>query len=63
MIPLYIVKKIITDLEKHFSRFIWHKKKSRIKLSKLLLPVDKGSLALPDLRFYNWACHIKIILR
>lgn len=63
MIPLYTAKEIIADLEKHFSRSIWHKKKPRINLSKIQLPVDKVGLALPDLGFYNWACYIRIILR
>lgn len=61
MLPLWISKKVILDLEKAFSRYIWHNKKPRIKFKSLQLPVERGGLALPNLRFYNWACHIRII--
>lgn len=61
MLPLWIPKRVISDLEKAFSRFIWHNKKPRIKIKTLELPVEWGGLDLPNLRFYNWACHTRII--
>lgn len=30
-------------------------------MKTLQLPVERGGLALPNLRFYNWACHIRIV--
>lgn len=47
MIPLNITKKVIADLERHFSKFIWNKRKPRIRLLTLQLPKDKGWLAFP----------------
>ncbi len=44
MTPLYIGRNMIRDLEEHFSRFIWHKKKPRMKISKLQLPIEAGVL-------------------
>ena len=61
MLPLWISKKTILDIERAFSRFIWHNKKPRIRIKTLQLPVERGGLALPNLRFYNWACHTRII--
>ena len=50
------------DLERALSRFIWHNKRPRIRIKTLQLPtVDRGGLALPNLRFYNWACHTRLV--
>lgn len=48
---LYIGKNMNCDLEKHFSRFIWHKKKPRLKISKLQLPIML--VFLPSLIFIS----------
>lgn len=61
MLPLWIPRRVISDLEKAFSQFIWHNKKPRIKIKTLNLPVERGGLALPNLRYYNWACHTRIV--
>lgn len=55
MLPLWISKKAISDLEKASSRFIQHNKRPRISWW------GWGGLALPILRFYNWACHTRIV--
>lgn len=44
-----------------FLRFLWHNKKPMIRIKTLQLPVEQGSFALPNFRFYYWACHIRII--
>lgn len=59
MLPLYITKKTNKDLEKAVSKFIWHGKKPRLRLKVLQLPTDMGGRALPNLIFYNWACHAR----
>ena len=61
MLPLWIPRKVLLDLEKTLSRFIWHSKKPRIRMRTLQLTGERGGLALPNLRFYNWACHTRII--
>uniref|UniRef100_A0A3P9JVJ3 Reverse transcriptase domain-containing protein n=1 Tax=Oryzias latipes TaxID=8090 RepID=A0A3P9JVJ3_ORYLA len=57
MLPLYISKKTNRDLEKAFTNFIWLGKKPRQKLKILQLHPDMGGLSVPNIIFYNWACH------
>ncbi|XDV28526.1 hypothetical protein PO909_031812 [Leuciscus waleckii] len=59
MLPLYITKKINLDLEKTLSKFIWQGRKPRQKLKILQLPTDMGGLSMPNILFYNWACHAR----
>lgn len=59
MLPLYITKKTNQDLEKTLSKFIWHGKKPRQRLKKLQLLTNMGGLSVPNLIFYNWACHAR----
>lgn len=61
MLPLKINKTTFSEIEKSLSRFIWHGKKSRLKIKVLQLPYDGGGQALPNLQYYYWACHIRII--
>ncbi|XDV45285.1 hypothetical protein PO909_013405 [Leuciscus waleckii] len=59
MLPSYITKKINLDLEKTLSKFIWQGRKPRQKLKILQLPTDMGGLSMPNILFYNWACHAR----
>lgn len=59
MLPLYLSKKINLDLEKAFSKFIWQGKKSRQRRKILQLPTNTGGLSMPNMLFYNWACHAR----
>ena len=59
MLPLYLTKKVNRELEKAVSKFIWHGKKPRQRLKILQLPTDMGGRSLPNLIFYNWACHAR----
>lgn len=61
MLPLRFPIKSITELERSFSKFIWRGKRPRVRMKTLQLPVDRGGQALPNLKFYNWACHIRTI--
>lgn len=61
MLPLKINKTTFYEIEKCLSKFIWHGKKPRLKMKVLQLPYDSGGQALPNLQFYYWACHIRII--
>lgn len=38
-----------------FKNFIWNNKRSRLRLSLLYLPYERGGLQLPDLMWYFWA--------
>uniref|UniRef100_A0A3B3BPS5 Reverse transcriptase domain-containing protein n=1 Tax=Oryzias melastigma TaxID=30732 RepID=A0A3B3BPS5_ORYME len=57
MLPLYITKKNNKVLDKAFTNFIWAGKKPRQKLKILQLNSDMGGLSVPNIIFYNWACH------
>lgn len=61
MLPLWISKKVALDIERAFSRFIWHGKRPRQKIKTLQLPSDKGGLGLPNIIHYNWACHASFL--
>lgn len=61
MLPLSISKNINKDLERSLSKFTWHGKRPRESFSSLQLPEDKGGLAVPNMLFYNWACHIRTL--
>uniref|UniRef100_A0A3Q1FGQ9 DDE Tnp4 domain-containing protein n=1 Tax=Acanthochromis polyacanthus TaxID=80966 RepID=A0A3Q1FGQ9_9TELE len=61
MLPIYLSKKRVKEIEKEFSTFIWKAKRSRLKMVLLHLPKDSGGLALPDIRMYNWACRGRTI--
>ena len=61
MLPLKINRKVILDIERLLSKFIWHGKKARIKMKILQLPIDRGGQAFPNFLYYNWACHGRII--
>lgn len=49
MLSLRISKKINKDLERSFSKLIWHGKRQRQRFGSLQLPKDKGDLAVPNL--------------
>uniref|UniRef100_A0A8P4KRJ8 Reverse transcriptase domain-containing protein n=1 Tax=Dicentrarchus labrax TaxID=13489 RepID=A0A8P4KRJ8_DICLA len=59
MLPLYLSRKINLDLEKAFSKFIWQGKKPRQRLKILQSPTDMGGLSMPNILYYNWACHAR----
>lgn len=61
MLPLWISKKVAHDIERAFSRFIWHGKRPRQKMKTLQLPSNRGGLGLPNIIFYNWACHARFL--
>lgn len=48
MLPLWLPKKVNADIERAFSRFIWHGKKPRQKIKTLQLPVNRGGFLLTE---------------
>lgn len=42
--------------------FIWNKKRPRMALQNLQLPIKKGGLALPNFKLYHWSSQLKFVL-
>lgn len=42
-----------------FTKFIWNNRRSRLRLSLLYLPYERGGLQLPNLQWYFWAAQIR----
>lgn len=42
MLPLHITKKLAKEVERDFSKFIWHGKKSRLSMKIMQLPKHRG---------------------
>lgn len=61
MLPLWLSRKVSAELESAFSRFAWNGRKPRQKIKSLQLPVELGGLAMPNILYYNWACHARLI--
>lgn len=59
MLPIEIPKQVFDNLHKSTSKFIWHKKRPRIRLKTLQLSKLNGGLGLPNLKYYFWAAQMK----
>ncbi len=42
-----------------FIKFLWNNKRSRLRLSLLYLPNERGGLQLPNLQWYFWAAQLR----
>ena len=49
-------------LDKLISKFIWQRKRPRIRLKILLLPKEKGGLGLQNLKYYYWAAQLNAVV-
>uniref|UniRef100_A0A672HPP6 Reverse transcriptase domain-containing protein n=1 Tax=Salarias fasciatus TaxID=181472 RepID=A0A672HPP6_SALFA len=58
-LPVEIPHKQFRDWNKHISRFIWGKKRPRVRFATLLLPGDRGGMALPSLRDYYVSAQLR----
>ena len=61
-IPICLNKSFFVDLDRQFNTFIWQSKPARIKKHILQLSKADGGLALPNFRYYFWACNINKLL-
>lgn len=61
-LPVNVPISVFNMLDKLISKFIWQKKKPRIKFKTLLLPKDKGGLGLPNLKYYYWAAQLTAVV-
>ena len=58
-LPVEIPQNQFREWDKHISRFIWNKKKPRVKFSTLQLPEERGGMALPSLRKYYLSAQLR----
>ncbi len=61
-VPFCINKSFFTNLDQQLNGFHWSNKPARIRKSVLQLPKSEGGLALPNFRYYFWACNITKLL-
>ena len=61
-IPVFIKKSFFSNLDQFISSFLWSNKQARIGRTALRLPKSLGGVALPDFRYYYWACNINKFL-
>lgn len=61
-LPVCINKSFFAHLDQHLNGFLWNNKPARIRKSVLQLPKSEGGLALPNFRYYYWACNIHKLL-
>lgn len=61
MLPMQPPPDFFKSTHSQFSQFIWAGKRARIRLSTLQRPKEEGGLALPDLKLYFLAFHIRSI--
>ena len=58
-LPVEVPVKQFRDWNQHIARFIWDKKRPRVKLSILQLPEERGGMALPSLKDYYVAAQLR----
>ena len=58
-LPVEISMKQFREWNKHISRFIWDKKRPRVRFSTLQLPREKGGMSLPSLRDYYLSAQLR----
>ena len=61
-LPIVVSNSIFKMLDKIISKFVWTKKKARIKYGTLLCPKEKGGLNLPNLKNYYLAAQLRAII-
>ncbi len=62
MLPVMVSKKAFTLLNRAIMKFIWCKKRPRLRYSFLSLPLKNGGLAAPSFSSYLWAAQFKFLL-
>lgn len=58
-IPLAPPPQFFSRMKKLFTKFVWNNRRSRLRLSLLYLPYERGGLQLPNLQWYFWAAQIR----
>lgn len=60
-LPIFLPQSSFSKIDKLISEFVWNKKPPRLRRPLLQRLKSKGSLALPNFRFYYWACNLRAI--
>lgn len=61
-LPIEIPEKQFRTWDKVISRFMWNGERPRIKFETLQIEKHKGGMALPNLKEYFHAAHIKPVI-
>lgn len=61
-LPVHISKDQFCKWDKFISRFVWGRKRPRIRYTTLQLPQNKGGLALPHLKEYFHAAQLRQLI-
>lgn len=61
-IPLPPPPQFFSKMKQLFTKFIWNNTRSRLRLSLLYLPYERGGLQLPNLQWYFWAAQIRVAM-
>ena len=61
-IPLSPPPTLFPKLKELMTNFIWNNRRSRLRISLLYLPYDRGGLQVPNFLWYYWAAQIKAIM-
>lgn len=60
-LPIFIPQSFFFKIDKLISEFVWNKKTPRLRRPLLQRPKSQGGLALPNFRFYYWACNLRAV--
>lgn len=61
-LPINVPISVFNMLDKLISKFIWQKKKPKIRFKTLLLSKEKGGLDLPSLKHYYWTAQLSAVV-
>lgn len=60
-LPIFLPQSFFSNIDALITEFIWNKKTPRLRRSLLQRSKSQGGLALPNFRFYYWACNFRAI--
>lgn len=61
-IPLPPPPNFFSRMKNLFSNFLWNNKCSRLRLSLLYLPYDRGGLQCPNMRWCYWSVQLRMLM-
>lgn len=56
MVPILLTHASLKELNGALIAFLWHNRGLRLNLAHLQLPVERGGLAVPDIKLYQLSC-------
>lgn len=61
-VPLPPPSNLFSQLKTLFIKFLWNKRRPRLRLSLLYLPYDRGGLKCPNPLWYYWAAQLRTLM-